>query len=200
MDDARITELALRAREGDRAAAGEFVALTQHQIWRLLVHLANPAVAEELTQETYERAFTSLRRFRAEAPARSWLLAIARRVAADHQRRRARRPAVATPITDDDRPLHGAGSTGRDPAETVALRQAVDALAPDRREAFVLTQVVGLSYDQAAEVCRCPVGTIRSRVSRARADLVAALDDRGEAGGADVTEQGAARARPGRLG
>ena len=192
MDDARITELALRAREGDRAAAGEFVALTQHQIHRLLVHLADPGVAEELAQETYERAFTSLRGYRAEAPARSWLLAIARRVAVDHQRRRARRPAVATPIADDDRPLHGAGAPGSDPAETVALRRAVGGLDPDRREAFVLTQVVGLSYEQAAEVCRCPIGTIRSRVARARADLVAALDDRA---GSGTTGH-----RPGRLG
>lgn len=183
MDDAMITELALRAREGDRAAAGEFVALTQHQVWRLLVHLADAGVAEELAQETYERALTSLRGYRAEAPARSWLLAIARRVAADHQRRRRRRPAVATPIAEDDRPLF-AGPTSRDPAETVALRQAVALLDPDRREAFVLTQVVGLSYEQAAEVCHCPVGTIRSRVARARSDLVAAVDERADPGDA----------------
>ncbi|CAA9271715.1 MAG: hypothetical protein AVDCRST_MAG54-3037, partial [uncultured Actinomycetospora sp.] len=79
VDDARITALALRAREGDRAAAGEFVAVTQHQVWRLLVHLADPSVAEELAQETYERALGSLRRYRGDAPARSWLLSIARR-------------------------------------------------------------------------------------------------------------------------
>ena len=50
MDDARITELALRAREGDRAAAGEFVALTQHQIWRLLVHLSDRRALELVTE------------------------------------------------------------------------------------------------------------------------------------------------------
>jgi RNA polymerase sigma-70 factor (ECF subfamily) len=49
------------------------------------------------------------------------------------------------------------------------------ALAPDRRAAFTLTQVLGLSYEEAAQVVGCPVGTIRSRVARARADLVAAL-------------------------
>ncbi len=53
------------------------------------------------------------------------------------------------------------------------------ALDPDRREAFVLTQVLGLSYAEAAEVCRVPVGTIRSRVSRARADLLTAVDPAG---------------------
>jgi RNA polymerase sigma-70 factor (ECF subfamily) len=51
----------------------------------------------------------------------------------------------------------------------------VDALATDRREAFVLTQLLGLSYAEAAEVLGCPVGTIRSRVARARGDLVEAL-------------------------
>jgi RNA polymerase sigma-70 factor (ECF subfamily) len=65
-----------------------------------------------------------------------------------------------------------------DLAESVAVRHAVDALDPDRREAFVLTQVIGLSYEEAAAVCRCPIGTIRSRVARARADLVDALADR----------------------
>jgi RNA polymerase sigma-70 factor (ECF subfamily) len=62
------------------------------------------------------------------------------------------------------------------------MRALVAALEPERREAFVLTQVVGLSYAEAAEVCACPVGTIRSRVARARADLVAALGAQSRAG------------------
>jgi RNA polymerase sigma-70 factor (ECF subfamily) len=64
------------------------------------------------------------------------------------------------------------------PEGLVALRAAVEALDPERREAFVLTRVVGLSYAEAAEVCDCPVGTIRSRVFRARGELVEALDTR----------------------
>jgi RNA polymerase sigma-70 factor (ECF subfamily) len=91
MDDAVITDAALAARDGDRAAAARFVELTQQQVWRLLVHLADRGVAADLAQETYERAFGALRRYRAESPARTWLLAIARHVAADHHRRRARR-------------------------------------------------------------------------------------------------------------
>ena len=65
-----------------------------------------------------------------------------------------------------------------DLGDGVALRQAVAALDPDRREAFVATQVLGLSYVEAAEVIGCPVGTIRSRVARARAELVAGLAER----------------------
>ncbi len=62
-----------------------------------------------------------------------------------------------------------------DPADTVSLDAMLAALDDDRREAFVLTQLVGLSYAEAADVCSCPVGTIRSRVARARADLVEAF-------------------------
>jgi RNA polymerase sigma-70 factor (ECF subfamily) len=63
------------------------------------------------------------------------------------------------------------------PARTgeVEIDEAVAALDPDRRAAFVLTQVVGLSYAETAAVCEVPVGTIRSRVARARADLVTSL-------------------------
>jgi len=58
----------------------------------------------------------------------------------------------------------------------VAVRALIAGLEPERREAFVLTQIIGLSYAEAADVCDCPLGTIRSRVARARADLVAALE------------------------
>jgi RNA polymerase sigma-70 factor (ECF subfamily) len=69
--------------------------------------------------------------------------------------------------------------------ERVLLRELVLGLDEDRREAFVLTQMLDLSYADAARVCGCPVGTIRSRVARARADLVAAM-----AGGAPAAEFG----------
>jgi RNA polymerase sigma-70 factor (ECF subfamily) len=59
--------------------------------------------------------------------------------------------------------------------EGAAVTDLLGRLAPDRREAFALTQLLGLSYAEAAEVAGCPVGTIRSRVARARADLVEAL-------------------------
>jgi RNA polymerase sigma-70 factor, ECF subfamily len=175
MDDIAVTRAAERARDGDRSAAGEFVRLTQDQVWRLLVHLADRGVAQDLAQETYERAFGALPRYRGDAPARAWLLSIARRVAADHLRLRARRPVVPVAITEDDQPW-GRPRSG-DVSERVALEAALAALDPDRREAFVLTQVVGLGYAEAAVVCECPIGTIRSRVARARVDLVEALGD-----------------------
>ena len=153
--------LALAARRGDEPAAAAFVRATQTDVWRLCVHLGSRASAEDLTQETYARAFASLHRFAGRSAARTWLLSIARRVCAD-----AVRAAVKV------RSLPADARVTPDHAESVALHDLLGLLDAERREAFVLTQLVGLSYAEAADVCNCPVGTIRSRVARARADLV----------------------------
>ncbi|MBA2324962.1 MAG: sigma-70 family RNA polymerase sigma factor [Pseudonocardiales bacterium] len=179
MDDAALTALALRARCGDRQAATHLVRHTYQQVWRMLIVLSDRQVAEDLTQETYARAFRSLPGFRAESGVRAWLLSIARRVAADHLRSARTRPRVDSATTVDDAAPVAAG----DVSESVALRILVDRLDADRRLAFVLTQVIGLSYQQAAEVCECPIGTIRSRVARARGDLASELTDRRESSG-----------------
>src|SRR5699024_3454802 len=71
------------------------------------------------------------------------------------------------------------------PGGTVALQRLVAGLDRERREAFVLTRVIGLSYAEAAEVCGCAVGTIRSRVFRARTDLAAALAEQDVEAGTD---------------
>jgi RNA polymerase sigma-70 factor (ECF subfamily) len=159
-----VTSAALRARRGDTAAAAAFVRATQHDVWRLCAHLGSREQADDLAQETYARAFGALHRFAGRSSARTWLLSIARRVCADAVRSAVRSRAAAPQLVDR--------RGGIDPAETVTVRALLDALDVDRREAFVLTQVVGLSYAEAADVCGCPVGTIRSRVARARADLV----------------------------
>jgi RNA polymerase sigma-70 factor (ECF subfamily) len=167
-----LTQVALRARRGDAAAAASFVRATQADVWRLCAHLSSPAQADDHTQDTYARAFASLHRFLGRSSARTWLLSIARRVCAD---------AVRSAVRD--RRLSPAPARSvEDPAASVAIRTLVAALEPERREAFVLTQIVGLSYAEAADVCACPVGTIRSRVARAREDLVAALGDQSRAG------------------
>ena len=158
-----VTAAALRARRGDEASASQFVRATQADVWRLCANLGARAAAEDLTQETYARAFASLHRFAGRSSARTWLLAIARRVCAD-----AVRDAVRVRSVPPDR-----SNSAADPADSVTVRALLDTLDPERREAFVLTQLVGLSYAETADVCGCPVGTVRSRVARARADLVA---------------------------
>lgn len=166
-----LTRLAIAARDGDREALAQFVRRTQADVWRFCAHAGDRGAVDDLTQETYLRAIGSLRTFRAESSARTWLLSVAWRVCADAVRRNRRQRAVldrvrATTIE----------SAVADPGGGVDLDDLVAALDPDRRSAFVLTQVLGLSYDEAAAVCDCPIGTIRSRVARARLDLVRAAD------------------------
>ena len=165
MDD-HLRALVDAAREGDNVAVRELVRHTQPVIWRLCNVLGSPGEEDDLVQDTYLRAFRSLPTYRGDAPITAWLLSIARRVCADHVRVRVRARRVVDALTEsaDERWEAAPGNPTFD---------LLDAIDPDRREAFVLTQVAGLSYDEAAVVLDCPVGTIRSRVARARADLVA---------------------------
>ena len=175
MDD--LERWASGAVDGDPLAAAAFVRATQRDVWRLCAHLADPQVAEDLTQETYLRAIPALPRFQGRSTVRTWLLSIARRVCADHLRRKKRTPLTLVLESDDwPEPNRADDEVG----DGVAAQDAVDRLAPERREAFVLTQLLGLSYAEAATVIGCPVGTIRSRVARARDELVATLGPPGE--------------------
>ena len=171
-----LTALAVAAGRGDRDAAARLIRATQREVVRFLVPLTDAADVEDLAQETYLRALTGLAGFEGRCSVRTWLFAIARRVAADHVRHAVRRPRLAA-VPDWQAAADTATPMPRF-EEQHALAALLAALPADRREAFVATQVLGLSYAEAAEVCDCPVGTIRSRVARARADLVAALTDR----------------------
>ena len=164
-----LTQLLRQAGQGDRLALHAFVRRTQVDVWRFCAHLVDRATADDLTQETYVRAMGSVARFRADASARTWLLAIARRTCADEIRRRQRRRPWER-LTDAP-PEVGVA----DPAGASDVQALVDALDHDRRAAFVLTQQLGLSYAEAAETLEVPIGTVRSRVARAREDLVVML-------------------------
>ncbi len=176
-DDERVTALALSAGRGDRHALEAWVRATQADVWRFLAHLTDTAAADDLTQETYLRAFGSLRRFAGRSSSRTWLLSIARRVVVDQIRAAGARPRIA------DTDWEAAAERTRDASagfeDLVELGLLLDGLEPDRREVLVLTQVLGLSYAEAADVCGCPVGTVRSRVARAREDLLQARRARG---------------------
>ena len=173
-----LTEMALAAGRGDRAALDEFIRATERDVWRTVAFLADPGSADDLTQETYLRVISALPRFAGRSSARTWLLSIARRVVVDQIRRNQARPRTTGQID-----LEGLLSTSPAAArfeDVVEIRMLLDGLEPNRRDALVLTQVLGLSYAEAAEVSGCPLGTIRSRVARAREDLIAAAqrDDR----------------------
>jgi RNA polymerase sigma-70 factor (ECF subfamily) len=164
------------AAAGDPLAAAALVRATQSDVWRLCAALGDRDSADDLTQETYLRAFGSLHRFEHRSSVRTWLLAIARRVCADAVRsRRRRRLTLVRDAADLEALSAGPGSPADAVAEGATVADLLSRLDPDRREAFVLTQLLGLPYAEAAEVAGCPVGTIRSRVARARGDLLESL-------------------------
>jgi RNA polymerase sigma-70 factor (ECF subfamily) len=166
--DEDLVALARSAAGGDSNSLAQLVTATHADVWRLCAYLVDRQAADDLTQETFLRAHRSLGSFRGEAPVRSWLLTIARRVCAAEIDARERRRDLALQVRPLIRPAV-VETTGVDIGLLIA------ALDPGRRLAFVLTQVLGCDYREAASICGCPVGTIRSRVARARADLIAAM-------------------------
>jgi RNA polymerase sigma-70 factor (ECF subfamily) len=142
---------------------------TQAEVWRFTAALVDTAAADDLTQETYLRAFRALPQFEARSSVRTWLLGIARRTCADHLRKAVRQRRLETRLATFGAP----GPSYPDPAGQVSATALLSRLNPERREAFVLTQLLGLTYEQTAESLGVPIGTVRSRVARARADLVA---------------------------
>ena len=176
----QTTVLALAAARGDRQALAAFVANTQRDVWRFLAHLTDPGQADDLAQETYLRAMTSIARFEGRSGGKVWLLSIARRVVVDQIRFAVARPRTAPGADPGLAPSVRRREVAQHSAqmELTLVKILLDDLAPERREALVLTQLLGLSYAEAAAVCDCPVGTVRSRVARAREDLVEASRER----------------------
>jgi RNA polymerase sigma-70 factor, ECF subfamily len=166
-----LTPLLRAAQGGDRLALASFIRGSQAEVGRLCASLVDRQAADDLTQEVYLRAWTALPGWRGEASARTWLLAIARRTCAQAIRRRRWPPAPPVELAAHDHRVLP------DSEEVVLLNQLIAGLDPQRRAAFALTQLLGLTYAEAGEVCGCPVGTIRSRVARARADLASQLRD-----------------------
>jgi len=167
-----LTALALAAGAGDRAALSDFVRATQTRLWRFLARTAGAQAADDLAQETYLRAIGALPGFEGRSSAQTWLFAIARRVVVDRVRHDLARPRL---VGLDAPELDALAADAPDHHGRVEVEQALAGLDPDRRMALVLTALMGFGYAEAAEICGCPVGTVRSRVARARADLVAAL-------------------------
>lgn len=163
MDEA--TRLLLQAAAGDRDALADYIRLCQPDVWRFCAAMLSPEQADDATQETFVRVWRSARTFRGDASARTWTLAIARRACGEAIRRRDRANRQAQAAT--------APGAVPDHSGAVSLVALVDQLPPPRRESFVLTQLLGLSYQETARVVGVPIGTVRSRVARARAELQA---------------------------
>jgi RNA polymerase sigma-70 factor, ECF subfamily len=176
--DESITAWALAARAGDAPAVERFVRALHRDVRRYVAHLcADPQAVDDLAQDTFLRALGSLHRFEGRSSARSWLLSIARRAVIDSYRYASTRPRLYD-APDWQLAVESAQPRGLPGFEDgVVLLDLLATLPDERREAFVLTQLLGLPYAEAAEVSDCPVGTVRSRVARAREALVDLLDD-----------------------
>ncbi|MFC3576966.1 sigma-70 family RNA polymerase sigma factor [Streptomyces yaanensis] len=176
--DESVTAWALAARRGDTGAVEDFVRALHRDVQRYVAHLCgDPQAVDDLAQDTFLRALGSLHRFEGRSSARTWVLSIARRAVIDSYRYAAARPRLSD-VPDWQVAVELSqprGLPGFD--DGVALLDLLASLPDERREAFILTQLVGLPYAEAAEVSDCPVGTVRSRVARARATLTALLDD-----------------------
>ncbi|MGW0834862.1 sigma-70 family RNA polymerase sigma factor [Streptomyces prunicolor] len=176
--DESLTNWALAARHGDSVAVDHLMRALHRDVLRYVAYLgADPQAVDDLAQDTFLRALGSLHRFEGRSSARTWLLSIARRAVIDSYRRAAVRPRLSD-VQDWQLAVELAqpqGLPGFD--DGVALLDLLAVLPAERREAFLLTQLLGLPYEEAAELSNCPVGTVRSRVARARATLVHLLAD-----------------------
>lgn len=158
-----------RARGGDLAAFEQLVREFQADVYRFAWHLTRDRdLADDVTQDAFLRAFRFIGGFRGDRKFGSWLFSIARNCAMDAMRRR------RFPLLRDPESATG-GSVG-DAAASAELDAALAAISDEHREAFLLVEVFGLRYQEAADVLGVAVGTVKSRMFRARQALCDALD------------------------
>ena len=158
------------AAAGDVTAFTELMRVAQPHVWRFVRHiLGDDEQAADVTQDTFLRVHRSLPSFRFDARFSTWLFRIARHAAVDELRRSGRRQRLVAAITPPEASADGALGT--------ELKAALAALSPRLREAFVVVEVFGLAYQDAGEVLGVPTGTVKSRVFRARLELVGWFDE-----------------------
>lgn len=155
-----------RACAGDLRAFEELVRTYQGEVYRFAWHLTRDrTLAEDVTQDTFLRAFRFIRGYRGEQRFGSWLFAIARNCSMDALRTHRVAPTDAEP----------AARTTTDASARVELDAALATVSAEHREAFLLVEVFGLSYQEVADVLGVAVGTVKSRMFRARQALCLAI-------------------------
>jgi RNA polymerase sigma-70 factor (ECF subfamily) len=160
-----------RARRGDLVAFEELVRECQADVYRFALYLTrDPRMAEDVTQETFLRTFRFIGGFRGDTKFSSWLLRIARNCSMD-----ALRHSPDDAALDETPETVARGSA--DPLARAALAAALASVPLEQRETFLLTEVLGLSYQEAGDVLGVRVGTVKSRMFRARKALCLALSD-----------------------
>lgn len=177
MDD---RDLVGRARRGDREAFTQLIVQYQVPLYNMALRMVGgPEDAADIAQEAFLRAWEKIRTLR-EAPFKSWLFQIAANLCYDHFRRGRRYGTM--PEDEQTGKVVGLGIATPDPQERAEanernrlVRQSIAALEHDMRMAIILRDVNGLSYDEIAGVLRVPLGTVKSRIARARAQVQESL-------------------------
>jgi len=183
-DNITDSELVRRVQDGDRSAFDLLVLKYQHRIVKLVSrYVREPSEALDVTQETFLKAYRALPRFRGDSAFYTWIYRIAINTAKNHLVSLSRRPREVDIENADGEPI-GLDELQRslDTPEHLLLTEeiretileAMRRLPDDLREAITLREVDGLSYDEIAQVMDCPIGTVRSRIFRARE----AIDER----------------------
>jgi RNA polymerase sigma-70 factor (ECF subfamily) len=173
-----------RAQRGEADACRALVERYQRPVFALLHRMLGPAQVEDLAQETFLDVFRALGGFAPLGPARlsTWILTIATRRAIDALRRR---PPPAEPLDQAAAELYGPGRAD-DASERArvagAIERAVRGLSPEQRATLLLREYHGLEYAAIARALEVDVGTVKSRLSRARAALRAVLADHANEG------------------
>jgi len=181
MPDRPIDDAALlaAAREGDLDA---FEALVREHTQAVFAHalrfFGDPAIAEDVVQEVWIKVYRSLVDFDGRARFSTWLFRVTRNTCLDQVRAGARRPIAVDPIEAVAAP----GDLADEVALTASVELAMRALPPEDRDAFMAVALYGLTYAEVAETLGVPVGTVKSRVFRARRSLAHFLG--GSGGGA----------------
>ncbi len=177
----RETDQALveRVQQGDKQAFGLLVSKYQRRLIRLISRLIrDPAEVEDVAQEAFIKAYRALPGFRGESAFYTWLYRIGINTAKNHLASRGRRVPTSTDFDSEEAENFDDGERLRDPntPERILMSKqigatvnaAMEALPEDLRNAIVLREIDGLSYEEIAQVMDCPIGTVRSRIFRAR--------------------------------
>lgn len=179
-------DLVHKVQQGDKRAFDLLVIKYQRRIMRLLTRLiSDPAEVEDVAQETFIKAYRALPQFRGDSNFYTWLYRIAINSARNWQAARGRRPLQAQEYENDEGETFSSLDTLTDintPESMMVSRQvadtvnaAINQLAPELRTAIVLREIEGLSYEEIAETMDCPIGTVRSRIFRARESIAEQL-------------------------